>query len=220
MTKRSTGAPPLDHTCPSNRPQTSSFKVFSLQIFTAAWGDLARSQKIALLCWCPFVFPKPATKRSKRAPPHIPFSLSTLVSMRFRPRPTEESLQPHVHDCCGHFVMLMMHYKPFGITRSTKAPTRLWVHPTRKRYDLATTPHPLILTSFARQALQPSLSACGRNYVCVASPVSKGPPLPFWFFTLKQGAHGSVPGVSQRSSRFRLGYRKRTLFRRTCNLNF
>ena len=31
-----------------------------------------------------------------------------------------------------------------------------------------------------------------------------------------QGAHGSVPGVSQRSSRFRLGYRKRTLFRRTC----
>ena len=35
-----------------------------------------------------------------------------------------------------------------------------------------------------------------------------------------QGAHGSVPGVSQRSSRFRLGYRKRTLFRRTCNLNF
>ena len=39
-----------------------------------------------------------------------------------------------------------------------------------------------------------------------------------WFssFTFAQVAHGSVPGVSQRSSRFKLGYREGTLSRRTC----
>ena len=44
----------------------------------------------------------------------------------------------------------------------------------------------------------------------MSTPVPKGSD------ASKQGAHGSVPGVSQKSSRFRLGYRKRTLFRRTC----
>ena len=53
--------------------------------------------------------------------------------------------------------------------------------------------------------------------VCVCPPLDKGFPSTT---PTRQGAHGSVPGVSQRSSRFRLGYRKRTLFRRTCNLNF
>ena len=48
----------------------------------------------------------------------------------------------------------------------------------------------------------------------VSNPVPKGCSPPNRFS--KQGAHGSVPGASQRSSRFRLGYRKRTLFRRTC----
>ena len=62
--------------------------------------------------------------------------------------------------------------------------------------------------------------------VCVSNPVPKGSEktnvrvshsVSKCFLVLfQQGAHGSVPGVSQRSSRFRLGYRKRTLFRRTC----
>ena len=64
-------------------------------------------------------------------------------------------------------------------------------------------------------------SVCARVCVCVCvHPWTKGFLRPLQSGRGRQGAHGSVPGVSQRSSRFRLGYRKRTLFRRTCNPNF
>ena len=53
--------------------------------------------------------------------------------------------------------------------------------------------------------------------VCVCAPL-RFQEFDVALFTL-QGAHESVPGVSQRSSRFGLGYRKRTLFRRTCPKN-
>ena len=88
---------------------------------------------------------------------------------------------------------------------------------------------------FHRLISAPITACC----VCVSHPGSKGFPrscisttntacftpftdakVPTARTVFQQGAHGSVPGVSQRSSRFRLGYRKRTLFRRTCNLNF
>ena len=55
---------------------------------------------------------------------------------------------------------------------------------------------------------------------CVCPTLDKGSFTTTLSTLQGQGAHGSVPGVSQRSSRFRLGYRKRTLFRRTCNPNF
>ena len=63
--KRSKRAPPLDHTCPSNRPQT--YVVFQRILLT---------QKIALHCWCPFCLPQNRDKMIKRATttgPHMPF---------------------------------------------------------------------------------------------------------------------------------------------------
>ena len=57
---------------------------------------------------------------------------------------------------------------------------------------------------------------CRRFEVCVCVSTSVTKSFCFFLTVKSQGAHGSVPGVSQRSSRFRLGYRKRTLFRRTC----
>ena len=51
---------------PASRPQTY---IVQRNCFTAAGGDLVRSQKMALLCWRPFFFPKTKTKRSKGAPP-------------------------------------------------------------------------------------------------------------------------------------------------------
>ena len=57
---------------------------------------------------------------------------------------------------------------------------------------------------------------CCHCMSCVWVPPSVSKGFHVHFFPTKQGAHGSVPGVSQRSSRFRLGYRERTLSRRTC----
>ena len=48
---------------PQNRDEThmpfqqAANIVFQRIFFTATWGDLARSQKVALLCWCPLCLP-------------------------------------------------------------------------------------------------------------------------------------------------------------------
>ena len=44
--------------------------VFHRIFFTAAWGDLARSQKIALLCWRPFLLHPNINKTIKKGPHH------------------------------------------------------------------------------------------------------------------------------------------------------
>ena len=67
--------------------QQSKHSLFQLQrvFFTAAWGDPARSQKIALLCWRPVFFPITLTKQSEGHHHIWPFLLSPLVMARFGP---------------------------------------------------------------------------------------------------------------------------------------
>ena len=80
-----------------------------------------------------------------------------------------------------------------------------------------------IAQTFSEDKREPpalSGSAAKRLRVCVCVCVCVTLRLQefVWFssFTFVQVAHGSVPGVSQRSSRFKLGYREGTLSRRTC----